>query len=170
MKWPLVICLTLIALFPLGGCGQSGAQESTRGPSSKPATNEAEQAFAGNWAGLKKVAGRHAGRLIIPRGPVPDEVVIRDLKVGSGPPIKPGEVFYSRYISFDYEDGKASEPYWEDSAGGLAWGTGERVKGWEPGLKGIRQGGIRELIVPASLAYGNSALVYVIAIDKIERD
>lgn len=174
MRLSLVISLVLIALFPLAGCGGSDGQESTgqaaSGLSSKAEPDESEQAFDGGWAGLKKVAGKHADRLLIPSGPVPDEVVIRDLKVGTGPPIKPGEVFYSHYISFDYENGKPSEPYWGSSAGALVWGTGERVPGWEPGLKGIREGGIRELIVPKSLAYGSSSLVYVIAIDEIRRD
>lgn len=166
--------LVLIALASLAGCGDSNDQESTgqstSGVASKAGTDEPEQAFAGGWAGLKKVAGQYADRLVIPRGPMGDEVVIRDLKVGTGPAIQPGDVFVSHYISFDYEDGKPSEAYWETSAGPLVWGTGDRVPGWEPGLKGIREGGIRELIVPKSLAYGSSGLVYVVAIDEIERD
>lgn len=174
MRFVLAIVLGSISLFSLGGCGHSDADHSTERPTdasgAKTAAEEPVQAFAGDWTGLKKVAGEHADRLLIPRGPSPDEVVIKDLKVGTGPTIEPGDVFTSHYISFDYETGKPSEPYWQSSAGALTWGTGDRVPGWEPGLKGIREGGIRELIVPASLAYGPDVLVYVVAVDKIEHD
>jgi peptidylprolyl isomerase len=168
MRLVLAVLLGLVVLLPLGGCGSSDATQSTG--ASTNASGAPEQAFTGDWAGLKKVAGKYADHLIIPKGPVPDQVVIRDLKVGTGPAIKPGDVFYSHYISWSYESGKPSEPYWGTSAGALVWGTGERVPGWEPGLKGIREGGMRELIVPAELAYGSTALVYVVAIDKIRHD
>ena len=40
--------------------------------------------------------------------------------------------------------------------------------GWEDGLKGVRAGGARELIVPADQAYGGDALVYLVKILEIE--
>jgi peptidylprolyl isomerase len=172
LRFVLALLLGSIALFSTGGCGSSDADQPTR-PSTAAAGVQASadapaEAFGGEWAGLKKVAGKYADRLVIPSGPSPDEVVIRDLRRGTGAPIKPGDAFTSHYISFLYETGKPFEPYWGSSAGSLIWGTGERVPGWEPGLKGIRAGGIRELIVPSSLAYDRGALVYVVAVDEIE--
>jgi len=172
MKHRLLAALCFALVLLPAGCGGSGQGETTNSStvaSHAPDSAEAPvPAYAGDWVALKKVAGKYSSRLLIPKGPSPDHVVIRDLKVGTGPPITRGGDFISHYISFDYETGKAFEPYWGESAGSLAWGKGERVQGWEPGLKGIREGGVRELIVPARLAYGNAALVYVVAIDKLE--
>jgi hypothetical protein len=178
MKLAISMVVAVLLLLQ-SGCGASGDDESasTSTPTTasslateaaaKAGKAEPVQAFGGDWEGLKKVAGRYADRLLIPRGPSPEGVVIRDLKQGTGPAIRPGDNFVSHYISFNYESGSAFEPYWDSSAGVLSWGKGERVQGWEPGLKGIRAGGIRELIVPSTLAYGGFALVYVVAVDKI---
>lgn len=171
MKLAVSVTLAVVLLLQ-AGCGASGGEESaprsSAAATSKAAAEEPVQADSGDWAGLKKVAGRYADRLLIPEGLSPEKVVIRDLRQGTGPEIQPGDEFVSHYVSFEYETGKPFEPYWDSSAGVLIWGTGERVPGWEPGLKGIRAGGIRELIVPASLAYGNAALVYVVAVDEID--
>ena len=176
-----VLAVTTALLLQLAACGGStgdsstGASEETA--EAPAATKEApERASTGDWAELKRFAGRNANRLIVPRGPSPDHVVIRDLAVGDGPAINPGDIFYSRYLSFDYEDEDAVEPLLEDSsepltwvdAGSLKWGVGERVPGWEPGLEGIRAGGLRELIVPSRLAYGNGVRVYLVKVTKIE--
>jgi peptidylprolyl isomerase len=173
MKFCLRIAICSALIVPLAGCGGSSEGEASSSTTvashAQPSPETPVQAYSGDWTALKKVAGKYSDRLLIPKGPSPDHVVIRDLKVGTGPAISPGESFVSHYISFDYETGKAFEPYWGQSAGSLAWGKDERVMGWEPGLKGVREGGIRELIVPAKLAYGNDVLVYVVAIDKIER-
>jgi peptidylprolyl isomerase len=171
MKVFTAIATGLIALLLVAGCGSSDPAETTErssaAASSKATEDEPVPAYTGAWTGLKKVAGEYADRLLIPRGPSPEQVVIRDLKVGTGPPVQPGDAILTHYASFHYGTGTASEPFWGSSAGWLTWGTDERVQGWESGLKGARKGTVRELIVPSSLAYGHGPLVYVVAIDKI---
>ena len=123
-------------------------------------------AYTGGWPGLKKVAGRYSNRLVIPHGPAPQQVVIKDLKVGGGPLVRDGDPFVARYVTYGYESGGVSEPYW-DSPSTYTAGLGTYKEGWERGLKGIRVGGMRELIVPSSMAYGNGALVYVVQVLKL---
>src|SRR6476660_2451560 len=180
MRAAAVLAVAIVLLLQLAACGSSdegastGATEAiTTNPAlsaPKPENEKPVQAADGGWAVLKRFAGSHANALIVPQGPSPDHVVIRDLETGSGPAIEPGDTFVSHYISFDYENAKVVEPLpgtqngkvtWLD-AGSLKWGVGERVQGWEPGLKGIKAGGLRELIVAARLAYGNNVRVYLI--------
>ncbi len=180
MRAAAVLAVAIALLLQLAACGSSdegsatGATDSTA-TASAPPEEVPVQAAEGGWPKLKRAAGSHADKLIVPQGPSPDHVVIRDLEVGKGPAIEPGDIFISHYISFNYESEEVVEPLPEDEggstwvdAGSLIWGTGERVPGWEPGLKGIKAGGLRELIVPARLAYGNNARVYLVKVDKIE--
>lgn len=176
-----LLAVVAALLFGISACGDAGDSTTTDGGTtsshaSAAAHEEPEQAADGDWATLKRFAGPYADKLIIPRGPSPDRVVIRDLKVGTGPAIAPGDVFISDYVSWDYENEEVVEPLPEEpgkppiwlDAGSLEWGVGERVPGWEPGLKGIRAGGLRELIVPSHLAYENGVRVYLIKVKKIE--
>jgi peptidylprolyl isomerase len=170
MRFLLAIGLALL----LVGCGGSGADSNSSGQtwleSLKAEDNQAVQAYSGDWGGLKKAAGGSADRLLIPTGPSPDKVVIKDLREGSGAPIRPGDVFAVRYVDFDYETGEQRERNWSQrSPWRLTWQIGELVDGWEPGLKGIKAGGLRELIVPSQLAYENGPRVYLVEIAYIER-
>ncbi|HEU4738692.1 MAG TPA: FKBP-type peptidyl-prolyl cis-trans isomerase [Solirubrobacterales bacterium] len=174
-----VLAALLCGLSACGSSDDSTAGETDTVGASASATPKEEpvQAAEGSWAILKRFAEPNADKLIIPQGLSPGQVVIRDLKVGSGPAIAPGDVFVSEYVSFSYESEKLVEPTPEPGkeataawveGGRLIWGTGERVPGWEPGLKGIRAGGLRELIVPSRLAYENGARVYLVKVSKIE--
>jgi len=177
MRRCLALMLGAALLVQLGGCGGTEEETSTL-PAGLPIPDTAApkkhapdtpvQAHTGDWAELKKVAGKYSERLLIPRGPSPERVVIRNLKEGTGPTIEPGDIIVARYVSFHYATAKVAEPYWKRPTSPVPWGTGERVQGWEPGLKGIRPGGIRELIVPSSLAYDEGPLVYVVEVTKID--
>lgn len=164
----LAVALTLIT--QLAACGGSSSEETTDATAgaASPAEITAE-ANPGDWAALKQLAGPYADRLIVPSGPSPDQVVIRDLKPGTGAPIRPGDTFAVRYVDFDYGNGIEVERNWGNPPWRLKWKIGELVDGWEPGLEGIRAGGSRELIVPSRLAYENGPRVYYLEIAYIER-
>jgi hypothetical protein len=179
MRTASVIAVLLALLCGPAACGDSGDDSTTAAGAADSATPQEapEQAADGDWATLKRFAGPNADKLIIPEGPAPDHVVVRDLTRGKGPAIAPGDVFLSYYISWGYESGKVAEPTPEPTksakpawveGGRLIWGTGERVPGWEPGLKGIRAGGLRELIIPSDMAYENGARVYLVKVTEIE--
>lgn len=171
MKKLLVIGLLLAVGLQLAACGGS---ESTGASSAKDTTAEEkpaaakhpEMAYRGNWAVLKRTAGPYAKRLLIPHGPAPKQVVIKDLKIGKGPVLHHGDNFLARYVDLAYGNAYVVEPYWHSPSSYL-FGWGHYKKGWEIGLRGIRVGGMRELIVPSQMAYKNGARVYIVQALKL---
>lgn len=162
--------VAMALLFGLVACGDSSQEESGITSDLVPSGEITAVANAGDWAALKRLAGPYADKLIVPQGPSPDQVVIRDLKPGTGAPIRPGDTFAVRYVDFGYKDGEVRERSWGNPPWRLRWKIGELVDGWEPGLAGIRAGGTRELIVPSRLAYDNGPRVYYLEIAYIERN
>jgi FKBP-type peptidyl-prolyl cis-trans isomerase len=73
----------------------------------------------------------------------------RDLLVGDGPAVTSGQQVSVRYIGW-LPDAKKFD------AGPYAFrlGTGAVIRGWDEGLVGMKVGGTRQLIIPASLGYG----------------
>lgn len=92
------------------------------------------------------------------------ELKKEDLKVGDGEEITAQSVFAAYYIGwnpkgeiFDQSiaDGKLKEFLYTGSLdGGL--GKASLIQGWKQGMVGMKIGGVRELTIPASLAYGEA--------------
>lgn len=77
-----------------------------------------------------------------------------DKKVGKGTPAKKGKIVKVHYTGtltngkkFDSSRGK--KPF------AFTLGAGEVIKGWDQGVAGMREGGIRKLTIPPELAYGS---------------
>ena len=175
MKKFLVIGVVLLVGLRLTACGSgsettgASSSESSAGSTAKEKTAAAEPpevAHPGDWAVLKPVAGPYSKRLLIPHGPAPKQVVVRDLKVGKGPVLQHGDNFLVRYSSWSYGEAFPVEPYW-DASTNYVFELGSYKPGWEVGLKGLRIGGMRELIVPSRMAYENGARVYIVQALKL---
>jgi FKBP-type peptidyl-prolyl cis-trans isomerase len=101
-----------------------------------------------------------------------------DIKVGKGREAEPGltvEVHYTGTLTngkkFDssLDRGKPFE---------FDLGAGDVIKGWDEGVAGMKEGGVRKLFVPAKLAYGprspspdippNSDLVFEVQLLKVK--
>jgi FKBP-type peptidyl-prolyl cis-trans isomerase len=107
------------------------------------------------------------------KGSPPRRLVWRDIVRGSGRPAKDGDMLTTNYVGALYSDGKVFDSSWRRSEPfTFALGSKEVIEGWERGLRGMRVGGRRELIIPPALAYGrrgsppkvppNSTLVFVV--------
>lgn len=101
----------------------------------------------------------------------PSGLYVRDISEGSGAMLASGQTVEMRYVG-SFADGKvfdsnpAPKPPFSFRLGG-----GQVIKGWDEGLVGMKVGGHRQLVIPASLAYGpndygpipgNSVLVFTV--------
>lgn len=112
-------------------------------------------------------------------GPPPKGLVVREKLRGGGPPAQGGDKVTVDYIGFYYTTGELfSGGSWKfHEPRSFVLGEGTESPGWERGLKGMRVGGRRELIVPPSLssAYGQppgtgpeQTLIYMIDLLAID--
>ena len=87
---------------------------------------------------------------------LPDGLQYIDLQVGCGPAAKTGSNVTVQYTGWLQSSGKKFDSSYDRKASPFSFplGQGQVIKGWDEGLVGMQQGGIRRLIIPASLAYG----------------
>jgi len=84
---------------------------------------------------------------------------IEDKVVGEGEEAKSGKTVVVDYTGTLYPEGKkfdssldAGKPF------SFSLGAGQVIEGWEKGVKGMKVGGERTLIVPPQMAYGASGV------------
>lgn len=151
------IVLTLAFL----GCGGS------RSGSTSEATAHEQRATTTTPAKEETKPGPH---IVPPKGPPPKKLVVKELKVGSGPVARRGDRVAIKYVAFDYETGE--EPYWRwgPSAPALPMrlGADQYSQGLDEGVQGMRVGGHRELIIPSRLAFDEGAIVYVVELVRLK--
>jgi hypothetical protein len=108
--------------------------------------------------------------------PQPSKLTITDTVVGTGLEAQAGKTVTAHYTGWLY-DPKAPDlkgQKFDSSAGGTPFsfvlGAGRVIAGWDQGIAGMRVGGKRTLLIPATLGYGaagagsiikaNAALVF----------
>ncbi|MFE1949453.1 FKBP-type peptidyl-prolyl cis-trans isomerase [Streptomyces sp. NPDC059524] len=97
-------------------------------------------------------------QVTVPEGDAPTELTVRDLVVGDGPEVKPGMVVRVHYVGVTFATGKEFDASWDRGEPfKFALGSGRVIKGWDRGVKGMRLGGRREIIVPPRLGYGKQS-------------
>ncbi|MEV6678873.1 FKBP-type peptidyl-prolyl cis-trans isomerase [Streptomyces erythrochromogenes] len=93
-----------------------------------------------------------------PTGEAPQELTVRDLVVGDGPEAKPGRVVRVHYVGVTFESGVEFDASWDRGEPfKFAVGGGRVIKGWDRGIRGMKVGGRREIVVPPRLGYGKQS-------------
>ena len=81
-----------------------------------------------------------------------------DTLVGSGAEAKAGRNVTVHYTGWLYENGEQGAKFDSSKDRGEPFifplGGGMVIKGWDEGVQGMKEGGTRTLIIPASLGYG----------------
>ena len=85
----------------------------------------------------------------------------RDITVGTGKTAASGDSVFVRYSgAFNngqvFDDRTPVEPSFD-----FKLGTGYVIPGWDEGIVGMKVGGVRQLIVPPTLAYGSSGFLSI---------
>ncbi|MFG2310923.1 FKBP-type peptidyl-prolyl cis-trans isomerase [Streptomyces sp. NPDC048566] len=96
--------------------------------------------------------------VVVPEGAAPAELTVRDLIVGDGVEVRPGMVVRVHYVGVTFESGEEFDASWDRGEPfKFALGGGKVIKGWDRGVRGMRVGGRREIIVPPRLGYGDQS-------------
>jgi FKBP-type peptidyl-prolyl cis-trans isomerase FkpA len=81
-----------------------------------------------------------------------------DVKVGTGAEAKAGNHVMVHYTGWLYNDGVKGAKFDSSKDRGQTFdfplGAGQVIKGWDEGVQGMKIGGTRNLVIPASLGYG----------------
>merc|ERR1719285_391120 len=90
-----------------------------------------------------------------PKRTVKGGVQVEDLKEGSGPEVKAGNLVGMHYEGKLIPNNKQFDACQAPSKPlKFKVGTGQVIKGWDVGLMGMKVGGKRKLTIPAAMAYG----------------
>ena len=114
--------------------------------------------------------GKVKMRVALPKGPPPKDLVVKDLKPGTGPGARAGDEVVFRYVEVDYETGRELDASWKSRPFSFTLGSHTLFRAWEEGLEGMRVGGRRELIAPPGSVFEpgvsnvppNATLVFVV--------
>lgn len=133
-----------IALFAAPSCGD---ESSPRG-----SADDAEPGWESPDAG--RADG--APRITAPDGPAPDELQVDDLTEGEGDEVADGTIALVDYVGATFSDGSVFDSSHGRSPFSVLVGAGQVIAGWDEGLRGMRPGGRRQLVIPPDMAYGPS--------------
>jgi peptidylprolyl isomerase len=100
------------------------------------------------------VAGTAAAAPVI----LPSGTSIMDVKAGKGAEATAGQTVTVHYTGWLYEGGKRGKKFDSSLDRGepfaFVLGDGRVIQGWDEGVAGMKVGGKRTLIIPASAGYG----------------
>jgi FKBP-type peptidyl-prolyl cis-trans isomerase len=163
--WPAAaLCVVLL----IAGCGDgdaSGEDSTTHTSATATARSYADRRREER---AKAISIRAGGRVFQraepliepPRGRPPSDLVVRNLIEGTGAPAEDGDELTVEYVGI-YYDGSRFTNSWERRKPfrfELGGGEGLINPGWEKGLRGMRVGERRELVVPPKYLYRGGAL------------
>lgn len=105
------------------------------------------------------------------------ELMMKDEVLGTGATAAAGDSVTVNYVG-SFIDGKVFDASASHGSTGFTFnlGAGQVIKGWDQGVAGMKEGGKRKLIIPASLGYGpndygpipgNSTLVFEVELLKV---
>lgn len=167
----------LLAAIAIAGCGSSGGSSTITVGNENSADNALIKASETSTTATVKTPTSgplsKEPKVTPPTGPAPTKLETKELITGTGAEAKDGDTVTVNYLGVLYKTGKEFNASWEAKQPfTFLLGKAQVIAGWEQGIPGMKVGGRRELIIPASLAYGakgsppripgNETLVFVV--------
>ena len=91
-----------------------------------------------------------------PDGPVPEDLVVTEITVGSGAEAKAGDQVLVHYVGVAHSTGEEFDASYNRGAPlDFPLGAGRVIAGWDQGVQGMKVGGRRQLVIPPHLGYGD---------------
>lgn len=110
--------------------------------------------------------------------PLPTELTVTDSEAGTGATAEAGDTVTVDYIGqlpdgtiFDASQNRG-QPFT------FQLGTGMVIRGWDEGLVGMKEGGVRTLVIPPNMGYGaqangpipaNSTLIFQVKLISVQK-
>jgi FKBP-type peptidyl-prolyl cis-trans isomerase len=183
MKALVAVALICLAVVPLA-CGGSepaasaGGADTTQGATTPqgqpPESTTAVKAKLphigsypqdGPFAAISGGEGNEIPHIDPANRPPPKNPLVRDLEKGSGPAAEVGDELTAYYAGAVYKTGKVKYYGWPPATPmSLELGSGIFPKLWELGFKGLRPGGVREVVAPSRFFAGTGAIDYVMVL------
>ena len=154
----------------LGACGALGPATAASAPVADPALAVRQGEVEGT------VFAEELNVVLLAMTRLSTGIYYRDIDEGSGVPASPGREVYMTYIAYLVNGAEVDRT--APGARPLLFkvGDGTMIRGWDLGVRGMRTGGTRQLVVPSRYAYGtkqvgkvpaNSVMVFVVRLDAV---
>lgn len=150
-QWKLGVRGTSLAFLAaciglaLAGCGAG---------EDKPASNSATTDLTtGVNVNRLKVAGKTKPEVHLPGGPPPKKIIVRDIEEGSGREAKRGDFIKLEYVGIKWNGRPYSDSWTYPEIPVFQLGSNRLEYGLDLGIRGMKPGGRREVIVPAHRLY-----------------
>ena len=107
---------------------------------------------------------------------LPQGIYYRDMVEGEGVPAMPGREALISYVAYLADGTEVDRTAPDARPLRFTIGEGEVIRGWDLGVRGMRTGGMRQLVVPSRYAYGrqavgkippNSVMVFFMRLDGV---
>jgi peptidylprolyl isomerase len=176
LRYRLLILPALLLAVALPACG--GSDKSKETAATPQATEDSDVEGTVTVTGD---LGKKPTIKVTPDNPTPPgELVIKDLKTGTGKTAKKGDTVTVQYVGSLYHNNVVFDNSWDKGQPfSFPLGQGQVIPGWDKGVEGMKVGGRRELVIPPDQGYGDqgspptipggSTLVFVVDLEKVEK-
>jgi peptidylprolyl isomerase len=152
------ITLALLLGAGIAACGGDDSSSPEQAGTPTPTATAAAANTSEIVAGVGKNTKRKP-KIATPQGDPPTKLIVKDVVKGKGPPAKPGDTLTMQYVGVAWSNGRQFDASWDRGQPfGFQLGAHMVIPGWDQGMRGMRKGGRRVLIVPPDLAYGDQGV------------
>ena len=158
MKSLVTVLLLVLSVLLIVGCSQKAEQTEAIQVENPSEQNQSESAAPADAKPTPAPAPDKDGFITLPSG-----LKYKDKKIGKGPEVidnARATVHYKGWLDngkvFDTSRQQGRTPF------SFTVGAGEVIRGWDLGVKGMKVGGIRELVIPPDLGYGTDEQLHTL--------